>query len=144
MKLRELIQILDFNILGFNLKNAVKRFSKFAGVGVIVTLTTMGLNYIFLEIIGTSLVPTYVLIYLAMIYLSFLLNSFFTFKAKRSLKKLFLYYGSYGISLLLGVFLLSFFKKTFPFENWILAYMVIPFTMTSNFLLSSLIFRKKK
>ena len=89
--MRELIQILDFNILGFNLKNAVKRFSKFAGVGVIVTLTTMGLNYIFLEIIGTSLVPTYVLIYLAMIYLSFLLNSFFTFKAKRSLKKLFLY-----------------------------------------------------
>jgi hypothetical protein len=45
--------------------------------------------------------------------------------------------------MLIGVGLLALFKATLPFENWVLAYMVIPFTMTSNFTLSSLIFKNK-
>ncbi|MDA3866200.1 MAG: GtrA family protein [Salinivirgaceae bacterium] len=118
-------------------------FAKFFKVGVFVTLLSMSLTFVFLKIIGTPLIPTYILLYLSMIFLSFLLNSKYTFKSKRSLKRLILYYGSYGISMLIGVGLLALFKATLPFENWILAYMVIPFTMTSNFTLSSLIFKNK-
>ncbi len=121
----------------------IKEFSRFAKVGIFITLLSLGLSYIFLKIIGTPLIITYVLLYLAMIFLSFLLNSSYTFKAKRNTKRLILYYGSYGISMLLGVFLLSFFRKALPFENWILAYLVIPFTMTSNFVLSSFVFKTK-
>ena len=126
-----------------DIRQIIKRFIKFAKVGAFVTGLTLLMNYLFLKIIGTALIPTYVLIYLSMISLSFLLNSKYTFKAKRNIKRLFLYYGSYGTSMLLGVLLLSIFKALLPFENWILSYMVIPFTMTSNFILSSLIFNKK-
>lgn len=120
-----------------------KKFIRFSQVGIIVTLLSMALSYLFLKIIGTPLIITYILLYLAMIFLSYLLNSFYTFKSVRNTKRLLLYYGSYGLSMIVGVILLAVFKKTLPFENWILAYMVIPFTMTINFLLSSQIFKQK-
>jgi putative flippase GtrA len=129
--------------MGLNIKQLIYKFTRFAKVGFFVTLLSLGLSYFFLKIIGTPLILTYVLLYISMIFLSFYLNSFYTFKAERNLKRLFLYYGSYGFSMLLGVFLLSIFRKTFPFENWVLAYLVIPFTMTSNFVLSSFIFKTK-
>lgn len=55
-----------------------------------------------------------------------------------------LYYCCYLSSMIIGVGLLTIFEIIFPFPNWILAYMVIPFTMTSNFLLISYIFKVKK
>ena len=119
------------------------RFTKFAKVGLFVTLLSLALSFFFLKIIGTPLIGTYIILYLSMIILSFLLNAKYTFQSSYNIKKLFLYYGSYGISMLLGVLLLSIFKKILPFENWVLAYLVIPFTMTSNFLLSSFIFKNK-
>ena len=121
----------------------IKKFLRFSQVGIVVTLLSMALSYIFLKIIGTPLIITYVLLYISMIFLSFLLNSFYTFKTNRSTKRLVLYYASYGLSMLVGVVLLSIFRKELPFENWILAYMVIPFTMSINFLLSSRIFKEK-
>lgn len=130
-------------LLKFDFKKILYRFLKFAKVGVFVTILSLGLSYFFLKIIGTPLILTYICLNIVMISLSFFLNSKYTFKAKRSYKKLLMYYASYGTSMLLGVGLLSIFRVIFPFENWILAYMVVPFTMTSNFLLSSLIFKNK-
>ncbi|WP_394707641.1 GtrA family protein [uncultured Draconibacterium sp.] len=124
------------------IKGIVIKFIKFAKVGAFVTFLSLGLNYFFLKIVSTPLLPTYIILYLLMISLSFFLNSKYTFKAERSIKQLIMYYGSYCSSMLLGVALLSIFKILLPFENWILAYMVVPFTMTSNFILSSLIFKK--
>lgn len=126
-----------------NIKWIFQKFSRFARVGLLVTLLSLALSYFFLKIIGTPLIPTYILLYFSMIFLSFLLNAHYTFNAKKNTKRLVLYYGSYGVSMLLGVILLWVFKSTLPFENWLLAYLVIPFTMTSNFLLSILIFKSK-
>ena len=124
------------------------RHSKFVGfskVGVVTTLTSMTLLFIFLELLSTPLILTYVCIYTFMIFVSLLLNSTFVFKAKKSKKRAALYYLAYLISLGLGVLLLSIFKVVFNFlPNWILAYMVIPFTMTSNFLMISNIFKPSK
>lgn len=124
-------------------KTKIYALSKFMSVGVFVTLTSMALSFVFLKIIGTPLIITYILLYLTMIFVSFLLNSKYTFKSKRSIKRLLLYYGSYGISMLIGVGLLSIFRKILPFENWVLSYLVIPFTMLSNFTLASRIFKNK-
>ena len=125
------------------IRNFLIRFSKFAKVGVFITLLSLALSFFFLKIIGTPLISTYVILYLCMILLSFLLNAKYTFQSSYNIKNLFLYYGSYGISMLLGILLLSIFRNILPFENWVLAYLVIPFTMTSNFLLSSYIFKNK-
>lgn len=137
------MNVTNYSLLKFDFKKLISRFLRFAKVGVFVTILSLCLSYFFLKIVGTPLITTYVCLNLVMISLSFLLNSKYTFKAKRSYKKLLLYYCSYGTSMLLGVGLLSIFRVVFPFENWILAYMVVPFTMTSNFLLSSLIFKHK-
>jgi hypothetical protein len=42
----------------------------------------------------------------------------------------------YGVGLLLGTGLLLLFKMLLPFENWVLSYLVLPFTILSNFTLS--------
>ena len=123
--------------------NIFKKFFKFAQIGLIVTVLSLLLSYLFLKVIGTPLIITYVLLYISMILLSFFLNSRYTFKSKMGFKKMLLYYGSYGITLLLGVILLSLLRIILPFENWIIAYLVIPFTMTSNFIFSSYIFRTR-
>jgi len=119
------------------------KFVKFSKVGIFVATLSLILSYVFLKIIGTLLIPTYIMLYLSMIFLSFLLNSKYTFRAKRTIKKALYYYGSYGLTMILGVLLLTLFKLTLPFENWILAYMVVPFTMTSNFILISFVFKKR-
>lgn len=122
-------------------KKLGRKMVGFSKVGVVVTLMSMTLTYVLLKIIGTPLIPTYVLLYLTMILFSYLLNSTYVFKAKKGANTLFQYYLAYGFSMCLGVVLLSIFREILPFENWILAYMVIPFTMTSNFLLASFIFK---
>lgn len=126
-----------------SIKAIVIRFFKFAQVGIFVTILSLILSFICLKIIGTPLIITYVLLYITMIFLSFLLNSLYTFKSKRNLPRMLLYYASYLFSMLLGIVLLKIFRKNLPWENWVLAYLVIPFTMASNFTLSSLIFKRK-
>jgi putative flippase GtrA len=121
----------------------IKKFFKFAQVGVFITLLSLSLSFIFLKLIRTPLIPTYVLIYMLMIYLSFILNTRYTFKVRGNTVKLMLYFGSYGITMLFGVCLLTLFRWMLPFENWILAYFVIPFTLTLNFVFSTVLFKKK-
>ncbi|MFW5804157.1 MAG: GtrA family protein [bacterium] len=126
------------------IKAIVNRFFKFGQVGVVVTLLSMSLSFFFLKIIGTPLYITYILLYLSMILLSYTLNAHFTFKKKWNFKSLLLYYFSYAFSMIIGLIILYIFRNIFPFENWIISYMVIPFTMTSNFLLATKIFKNEK
>lgn len=137
------MNIINISITHLKIKATIKRFFKFAQVGILVTLLSLILSFIFLKIIGTPLLITYVLLYITMIFVSFLLNSMYTFKSKRNLPRMILYFASYIFSMLLGVILLKIFRSTLPWENWLLAYLVIPFTMTSNFTLSTIIFKKK-
>jgi putative flippase GtrA len=125
------------------IKTTFKNLFRFAQVGIFITFLSLMLSFFFLKIVGTPLIITYVILYIAMIFLSFLLNSRYTFKSKMNLKKILLYYGSYVLTMLFGVLLLSIFRRVLPFENWILAYLVIPFTMTANFIFSSFIFKSK-
>jgi putative flippase GtrA len=129
--------------LNSKIKNVVVRFTKFSQVGFFITVLSLLLSFFFLKIVGTPLILTYIFLYTSMIFLSFWLNAKYTFQSSRNLKKLIWYYSSYGFSMILGVFLLFLFRRITPFENWVLAYLVIPFTLTSNYILSSIIFRKK-
>lgn len=48
-----------------------------------------------------------------------------------------LYYLIYLTSMLLGVVLLKIFRAVLPFENWVLPFLIIPFTMVWNFIFAS-------
>ena len=122
--------------------SAINKFKNFSIVGIIVTIISLITSFFFLKIIGTPLLITYIINYVGTILLSYLLNAYFVFKRKFNVKHLCLFFLSYLIGMLFGVILLKIFEKLFTFENWILSYMVIPFTMMSNFIFANKIFKR--
>lgn len=126
------------------LVNKIKELFKFSLVGIIVTILSLVLSYLFLELLKTPLVPTYILLYISTIFISYKLNAAFTFKAKQDLTGLIKFYGVYLIGLALGSVLVILFRKWFPFTNWVISIMVLPFTTLSNFILSTFIFKNKR
>lgn len=126
-----------------NYKKLFITFTGFSIVGIVCTIFSVAMIYLFLKVFKTPLIPTYVLIYLVTIVFSYLLNANLVFKKKQNNGQGLLYLFIYSSSMLLGVFLLWFFKKSLPFENWTLGYIVLPFTMIWNFLFVSLLFSGK-
>ena len=118
-------------------------FIKFGGVGAFVTISSMISSFFWLKIIRTPLYLTYFLNYSFFILVSYSLNRWFTFKAKFGFKSLIMYYLVYLFGMLLGIFLLFVFKQLVSLENWMYAFMVVPFTMTANYILSALVFHNK-
>lgn len=122
----------------------VRKFLGFSTVGVFITLLSLSLTFIFLELIKTPLILTYACIYFVTILVSYFLNSRLVFKSGKSFRKLMLYFGVYISGMLLGVLVLKFYEQNLNFKNYVLSYLVIPFTMSWNFILSSLVLKKQK
>jgi len=122
---------------------SISGFIKFGGVGAFVTISSIISSFFWLKIVETPLYLTYFFNYSFFILVSYSLNRWVTFKAEFSLRSLFLYYLVYLSGMLLGLFLLFIFKSLISLENWIYAFMVVPFTMTTNYILSALVFRNK-
>jgi putative flippase GtrA len=116
--------------------NFIKLLSGFSIVGLVSTVISLALIYVFLKIMQTPLLATYVIIYISTIFLSFLLNSVLVFKTGLSIDNVIRYFIVYLSGMLLGIILLWLFKKIIPVENYIIGYAVIPFTMIWNFVLS--------
>jgi len=119
----------------------LKKILSFGGVGGLMTILGLTLNTILLKYFSTPLYITYASVYIVNVLLSYLLNSRYTFKSKIKLSRMIKYYLSYFFSLCFGLVLISLFERIFGFENWIYPYMVLPFTFTSNFLLSNFILK---
>ncbi len=120
-----------------DIKDLSKKFLSFASVGALLTVMSLGSQYVFLKYYKFPLKPTYVCINTVLIFLSFYLNSKFTFKNKISFENTVIYYLIYGSSMALGYVLLWIFQKTLNFEDWFYPFMALPFTLTFNFLMSS-------
>jgi putative flippase GtrA len=114
----------------------IKKFAGFSVVGAAMTLLSMLISFVLLKLFATPLFITYILIYGATILISFFLNSRLIFRTGSNFRNLAVYFLVYGAGLLLGTVLLMVFKVILPFENWLLAYLVLPFTLISNFTLS--------
>jgi len=122
---------------------SIARFIKFGGIGAFVTIASMISSYFWLKIIGTPLYITYFLNYSFFILVSYTLNRRITFRTRFSIKSLLLYYLVYLSGMLLGMFLLYIFKKLGSLENWVNAFLVVPFTLSTNYILSTLVFQNK-
>jgi putative flippase GtrA len=116
-------------------RDILKLFAGFSIVGLLNTLLSLGLMYICLKLLDTSLILTYIVIYFTTILISFFLNSRFVFNSGLSFSNGLKYLIVYVSSMFMGTFLLWVLKKILPFENYILAYLTIPFTMIWNFVL---------
>ncbi len=114
-----------------------KKFLSFASVGALLTVLSLGSQFVFLKYYKFPLRPTYVAINAVLIFLSFYLNSKFTFKNKISFANTFRYYAIYVTSMGIGYVLLGIFQSTMHFEDWVYPFMALPFTLTFNFVMSS-------
>jgi putative flippase GtrA len=115
-----------------------KKFLSFATVGGILTILSLGSQVLFIKYLNFPLRPTYVCINGVLIMLSFYLNSKFTFKNKISFANTIRYYLIYLTSMLIGYFLLGLCQSYLPFEDYVFPFLVLPFTLTFNFVMSSL------
>ena len=123
-------------------KKRLEEVFKFSIVGIVKTFGGLGLNFIFLKYFKTPLILTYTCVYLFMILISYYLTKFFVFKKRLNSKGLFLYFLIYISSWGLGVGLLSLIRDQIVLENWIYPFLVIPFTLTFNYILVYLLFSK--
>ncbi|MDD2228677.1 MAG: GtrA family protein [Candidatus Cloacimonetes bacterium] len=123
---------------------SIKAFMRFIGVGGFVTLLSMLLLYVCLQVFHTPLQLTYILTYLVTVFLSYTLNRLFTFQSSYSHGTMLRYFMVYISGMLLGMLLLYIFRKVFTFPNWVISYMVIPFTLLNNYFWSVKVFHTKE
>ena len=122
-------------------------FRKLAGfgiIGVISTLLSMLLMYIFHNLLHWHYQVAYVISYIIPLFLSFILNSAFVFKSHKNTRNLIVYFSIYLSSMCSGMVILALFKRYIPLDETLLSYMTLPFTMTQNFTLSHLFLKKKE
>lgn len=126
----------------------VKRFVGFSFVGVVITCVGIFQIYILLRI--APRIFTYLQTWAAWLYVantlstlfsilqSYYLNSRLVFKSGKSRRNLLVYYGIYGISLLIGLATLRLYELYLPIQDpLLLSLLVIPVTMAWNFFVSS-------
>ncbi|MDX1478109.1 MAG: GtrA family protein [Saprospiraceae bacterium] len=118
------------------------RLFRFATVGAFCTGLSLALNFVFLKLVGTPLIPTYVAVYSGTILLSFLLNSRFTFRTTVNLPNAIRYFAIYLSAMGLGVLLLMLYRSVFDFENWVYPFMSAPITVLWNYTWSSRVLKK--
>lgn len=125
--------------------NLVRNLVGFSIVGVVVTVFSMVLLYLFNDVFNMNAYVAYVTAYMLSILLSYYLNARKVYKTDTNWHKLVLYFIVYLSSMALGVVMLRFFIYLLPeWNKTILSYMVIPFTTIYNFIFVSWILRGKK
>ncbi len=125
--------------------NLVRNLVGFSIVGVVVTVFSMVLLYLFNDVFNMNAYVAYVTAYVLSILLSYYLNARKVYKTDTNWHKLVLYFIVYLSSMALGVVMLRFFIYLLPeWNKTILSYMVIPFNTIYNFIFVSWILRGKK
>jgi putative flippase GtrA len=121
----------------------LKKIAGFSIVGVISTVCSMLLMYLFHDLLKWHYQVAYVASYVIPLFLSFALNSIFVFKSDKSTRNLVVYFSIYLSSMATGMILLSVLRTTLPLNETILSYLILPVTMAQNFTLSHLLLKKK-
>lgn len=127
----------------FTKGSILAQFIGFSGVGLFVTLLSIGLSYIFLVWLGFPLVYSYLLVNLICIALSYLLNARYVFHSALMLYDLFKYYLVYSSGMAIGSMLLMVLKRYLTLHNFVITLLVIPVTLTWNYFLVRKILKGK-
>lgn len=126
--------------LSIALDRKLSRFAGFSVVGIIVTLLSCLLIYVFVGIFQLNVYTSYLVIYFATILLSYYLNGRFVFNVGLSSSDFVRYLFVYVSGMMIGVLCIWVYTKVIPLPHWILAYLAIPVTVMWNFLLVSMVF----
>ncbi len=100
-------------------------FFRYVGVGVVMLIFSLLSFYITLEVYQLPLYPTYIVTYFIAIFISYVLNSKFTFKKEQSKEDAFKYYLVYGLGMIIGISLLKLFSYLFDVSNFVLVLLIL-------------------
>ena len=120
-----------------------KKLAGFGIIGIISTLFSMLLMYLFHNRLHIHYQVSYVASYLIPLLLSFILNSVFVFKTQKNTRNLLVYFSIYLSSMCAGMAILAVLKHYIMLDETLLSYMTLPFTTAQNFILSHLLLKKK-
>jgi putative flippase GtrA len=117
----------------------------FANVGLLMTVASALLLYLLIQVLSWQVYIAYTLVYLASIFISYLLNAKLVFKKTFSWLHLGAFYVTYLSGMLLGLLLIFLFKSFFfSYTDFINSCLVTPITVAWNFIFTSMIFQKLK
>lgn len=118
------------------LQLTIRKFLSFVTIGAFLTLASLTANFIALRYFDFPLLPTYVLVYTITILISFYLNSRYTYGNAINFKNSLRYYAIYLTSMVIGAGLLSLFDYLLDYQKWVYPFLVLPFTLSFNFIVS--------
>ena len=121
-----------------------KYFLGFSIVGIFITISSLLLTILLIEVFEINIFIAYPSIYIISTLASYYLNKDHVFKYNGNKNKLFFYFVTYLSSMLLGLFIIAVFKGLTEISESIIAIMVLPFTTIYNFILVSLLFNDDK
>lgn len=120
----------------------LEQLIKFGGIGGMLAIASIILYYISLDILSLPVYPIYTIVYCIAVYVSYILNSKYTFNEERSRDGLIKYYAVYGIGLLLGLGLIYIGKSYTTWSDfWVTIASIIPRTIIVFALSKLFVFR---
>lgn len=81
----------------------IEQLVKFGGVGGFLAVCSIAIYYVALELWSLPVYPVYIIVYCIAVWVSYMLNSKFTFKQETSKSGLAKYYIVYAIGLGIGI-----------------------------------------
>ena len=122
-------------------KRIINLFLGFSFVGIFITMLSVSLSYIFLEILYFPLYLTYFGLYTFSILLSYYLKIKFVFKVKSNQLKLVKYLFVYLSGMIVGGVSLNVIDLNLNLTHWVKSILVLPITMVWNFSLSLVVLK---
>jgi putative flippase GtrA len=113
----------------------IRQFTGFSVVGVLVSLFSIGLLWVFTNLIQANVYLSYLIVYLISIGLSYMINGRLIFRSELGVKTYILYYGIYLSGMGLGMLIILTVKSFHVFSDFINALFAAPFTLVWNFIL---------
>ena len=128
----------------FNNNILIRKLFGFSIVGIVVTIFSILLLYLFIQLMGLNLYVGYVISYLLSILLSLILNNFLVFKSgKIDIKKAVKYYLIYLISMAIGLIALWVLESMLSgLDKFWLSILCIPITYIWNYLFTNKLLSK--
>ena len=122
-------------------KKILTQFTGFSIVGIVVTLFSILLIYVFTELLHYSAQVSYSLAYIISIGLSYFLNGKYVFKASLGISPYLIYYGIYFSGMGLGLIIIWGLKQLFPWPEFFISIAPVPVTTVWNFVFSRQLFK---
>ena len=107
----------------------VEQLIKFGGIGGMLAAVSIGIYYVTLDILSLPVYPVYTTVYCIAVWVSYMLNSKYTFQEERSKSGLIKYYLVYAVGLLVGLGLIYFGKSYTTWSDfWVTLASIVPRT----------------